>query len=154
MHYRFSGGKERLEMKTFAGYLKLLISLPCLLQLLSCQISTEPSTGHEVVRVEREIISDQRLPGQVDSTLFYFQSFVDWNPPRNWLDTLRADSLADWFSHSDYRLTDMWFPNDLPICFMPFDTYNFVFIRLQRTDTSIARTGFCRFEVFVLTILP
>ena len=119
-----------------------------------CQKSTEPITEQEVVRIKMEIISNRQLPGQVDSTLFYFQSFVEWNPPKNWLDTLHADSLAAWFSHSEFRLTDMWFPNDLPICFMPFNTFNFVFIRLQSPDTIVASKGFGRIAVFGPSCFP
>ena|SRR5258706_11219005 len=101
-----------------------------------------------------EVISNQQLPGQVDSTLFYFQMFVDWNAPRNWLDTLSADSLANWFAHSDFRLTDMWFPNDFPICFVPFETYNFAFIRLQSPDTAVATKGFGRVSVLGSICFP
>jgi hypothetical protein len=131
--------------------LRIGLSVLLWLVLPACQESTQPVGGH--VDVAFEVISEFQLPTQIDSNLVFYRKFVEWNP-NDMLDTVRADSLAAGFARLTSVITDLWFPNVLPICSMPFDTYNHAYVRFASSDTSLLSQGFSRTSSIIRGCFP
>ena len=113
-----------------------------ILTLLSCNKSSNLINPITHVQVAKEIISNTvSLEG--DSNVCYYKEFVEWNF-ENFRDVHKADSLAQWFAKSKYQIKEMWFPNESSVCLMPFQTENFVTIRLAAPDTSLFLEGYKR----------
>lgn len=74
-----------------------------------------------------------------DSLSLYLDVEAKWG---DMVDTSRADSLADWFLQSGFKIEDMWIPATEPICTRPYYTYGYVYVRLERPDTLIDTLGF------------
>ena len=108
----------------------------------SCNKSSEPTNPITPANLSMEIIPYQDAPSIVDSNLCYLKEFKSWNTTNSLLDTLKADSLAEWFAQSQYKITDMWFPNIETLCLFPIQTENIVTIRLQQPDTSLKSEGY------------
>lgn len=107
----------------------------------SCKKSNEPTSPTTQVNLRMEIISFQDAQTVGDSTLCYIQDFVSWNAS-SLLDTIKADSLAQWFAQSPYQITDMWFPNVYTRCMRPIMTENEVTLKLSSQDTNLRSLGY------------
>lgn len=108
----------------------------------SCNKSSEPTNSITSTNLSMKIISYQDAPATVDSNLCYTKEFKSWNTFNSLLDTLKADSLANWFAQSQYQITDMWFPEVGTVCSFPIQTENIVTIRLLQPDTSLKSQGY------------
>jgi len=119
-----------------------LLNVTCLILFIipSCKNTSQPTNPNEV-KLSMEIISFQDAPSIVDSNLCYKKLFVEWNKS-NWRDTLKADSLAEWFAQSQYQITDMWFPNVSTFCLYPINTENIVTLKLLKPDTNLKSQGY------------
>ena len=114
------------------------IILFILLIVPSCKnTSTNPIQSN----LSMEIIPYQDAPSIVDSNFCYIKRFVEWNTS-SWLDTLKADSLAQWFAQSQYQIIDMWFPNVSTLCLNPINTENIVTLKLLQSDTNLKSQGY------------
>ncbi len=100
-----------------------------------------------------EIISYQAAPTIVDSNLCCLKLFVEWNK-LSWRDTLKADSLAQWFAKSQYPITDMWFPNVDTRCLNPINTENIVTLKLARPDSTLKSLGYSSTTSVVSACFP
>ena len=119
--------------------LMFTISMLYLVVLLSgCSESTEPTS---TVTLRMEIISRSQVWVRADSSLYYYRAYPEWNVTA-FLDTLRADSLAESFAKSKYNITDMLFPNGVPICLKPYNTFNLAYLKLSSPDSAIEELGF------------
>ena len=144
-------------MKLFNLILFGLVILLFAISLSSCQRSNEPTSPIITTNLKMEIIPYQDVPVNVDSNLCYIKIFVSWNTSVSKLDTLKADSLAEWFAQSQYQITDMWFPDVESRCLNPLATENTVTIKLAQPDTSLKSQGFSSTSSavdFLLHILP
>jgi hypothetical protein len=108
----------------------------------SCRNSDQGTNPVEKVNLTMEIVSCSDVPAELDTNLSYSKSFVEWNTTTNWHDTTKADSLALWFLQSQYKITDMWYPESGNICLYPINTDNLVTIRLAEADTSLKSQGY------------
>ena len=119
------------------------ISSICLI-LISCSTSVGPVNSIIEKQVTVEIISSHDAPATVDSTLCYVKQFVEWNRDTSsgLLDTTKADSLAKWFTQSQYKITDMWFPDVYSLCQNPINTENVVTLKLVSPDASLLSEGY------------
>jgi hypothetical protein len=111
------------------------------LLFVSCKKSSTPTSPTFHVQVSMEIIPYQSAPATVESTLGYIKQFVEWNPS-GIRDTTKADSLAQWFAQSPYRVTDMWFPEVDSRCAIPINTENVVTLELAAPDTNLKSLGY------------
>ena len=112
--------------------------------IYSCSSSKEPA--FEEVTFELEIISNSQTPVEIDTNLFYIREFISWNTQSSNHDTLRADSLAQYFTTSPYKLSNMWFPHSDGICTFPERTQNYVIIQLEQPDSTLLADGYQRFR--------
>lgn len=114
--------------------------------VLSCKKSSEPTSSNGQVNVKMEIISYLNAPANVDSNECYLKYFIEWNSPGNPLsrDTVKCDSLVNWFAKSKYQITDLWFPNITSRCNNPIFTQNIVSLKLSSPDTSFESLGYSK----------
>lgn len=102
-----------------------------------CNSPTAASHQHQRAIVQIDTVAVSQIIA--DSTRDYLDVEVKWGFT---LDTARADSLANWFAQSGFRILDMWFPASGPACLRPYQTLNYVFVRLEQPDSLIDTLGF------------
>jgi hypothetical protein len=120
----------------------ILISTLIALIFPYCWNSDQGINPVEKVNLTMVIVSCSDVPSVLDTNLSYTKLFVEWNTSKNLHDTTKADSLALWFLQSQYKITDMWFPEYGNICLYPINTENMVTIRLAEADTSLKSLGY------------
>ena len=103
----------------------------------ACNSPTSASHLNRRATVKIETVTLTQIV--TDSTSGYLDVEVQWGFQ---LDTTRADSLANWFAQSGFTILDMWFPASGPVCLLPFQTLNYVFVRLEQPDSLIDTLGF------------
>ena len=108
--------------------------------LESCSSPSAPSSANATATIQIDTVTYTQVESP-DSLSLYVDVEVKWGLA---LDTTRADSLANWFSRSKFKIEDMWFPASGPVCARPYNTYNFVFVRLAQPDSLIDTLGFAR----------
>jgi hypothetical protein len=118
-----------------------LISVLTIFMFPSCWNSDQGTNPVGKVNLTMVIVSCSDVPAVLDTNLSYSKLFVEWNTS-SWHDTTKADSLALWFLQSQYKITDMWFPEYGNICLYPINTENMVTIRLVEADTSLKSLGY------------
>lgn len=131
-----------LGWKIMSTYKFVFLTFIFAISFISCKRSSEPTSPTFRVQLSMEIIPVNSDTATVDSTLDYSKLFIEWNKPSNLLDTTKADSLAQWFAHSDYQITDMWFPNVNTACSIPIQTENVVTLKLAVPDTRLQSIGY------------
>ena len=113
-----------------------LVAMSVELECCSNPSAASGTIGRATIQIDTVAYTQVESP---DSLSLYVNIEVKWGLA---LDTARADSLANWFSRSQFRIEDMWFPASGPVCARPYNTYNFVFLRLQQPDSLIDTLGF------------
>jgi hypothetical protein len=58
------------------------------------------------------------------------------------LDSTKINSLVNWFAGSNFNITDLWVPATGPVCSMPIETENIVYVKLSQPDSLIDTLGF------------
>ncbi len=106
--------------------------------LESCQSPTAVSNSMKTT-IQVDTVSYKQIGGQSVTSSLYLNIEKKWGLAK---DTARADSLANWFARSQFKIEDMWFPASLPICLRPFITFNYIFVSLAQPDTLIDTLGF------------
>lgn len=104
--------------------------------------SCNKPTAHSSKTTRSTIQVDTVAYSQVksgDSLSLYLDVETKWGDK---VDAAHADSLANWFLRSKFKIEDMWIPATEPVCTRPYYTYGYVFVRLERPDTLIDTLGF------------
>jgi len=113
-----------------------LLYLASIISLIpnSCSNSSKPISN----RYDLEIITYSDLTSTVDSSLFYYKYYDDWELN---LDTLKANSLANYLADEFNSISDMWFPQNNSQCKWGMND-NFVFISLTGPEPSLIEEGY------------
>jgi len=118
-----------------------LLYLVSIISLLpnSCSNSSEPINN----RFDIELITYLELTSSIDSNLFYYKHYYDWEIN---LDTLKANSLANNFADDFNSISDMWFPQKNSHCKWRTND-NFVFINLSKHNESLVDEGYKQYTL-------
>ncbi|MDE3056546.1 MAG: hypothetical protein KGJ59_01130 [Bacteroidota bacterium] len=117
----------------------VLLAITMLASFQSCHSPTAASERPEKATIQIDTVTYNQVGTQADTLTLYFTAKGGWGLG---LDTARADSLADWFARSRFKIEDMWFPASGPLCLKPYFTIDFIFVRLLQPDTLIDTLGF------------
>ena len=120
----------------------------------SCKSTSEPLTqskGEKEVNVQLEIIPYTLVPDDWDST--FYQHFKNWDWTRSF-DTTAANLLADTLKEFAPPVTDLWFPQEVPVCLDPLRVGSEVILKLSTADTMVHRLGFEPADFFPLPCVP
>lgn len=135
----YDGEDYVMRRDAFAATLLAVILLsPIAILLESCH-SPIGASGAGNLSFQTDTVSYTQITAQAGGPSLYIAAEVKWGLA---LDHARADSLAKWFAGSGFSIEDMWFPASGPLCARSYNTYNFVYVRLARADTSIDTLGF------------
>ncbi len=116
-----------------------VIMVTSAIQLESCQSPTAGSSAIQKATIQVDTVTYNQFQTQSDSGSLYLNVEVKWGLA---LSPTRADSLANWFAESQFKIEDMWFPASGPVCYISFNTFNYVFVRLEHPDTLLDTLGF------------
>ena len=105
----------------------------------SCQNPTAVTGTNKKATIQVDTVGYKQIVGQSITSTLYLNIVVKWRLVRN---ISRVDSLADWFAQSHFKIEDMWFPALDPICAIPYNTFNFIYVSLALPDTLIDTLGF------------
>lgn len=133
-----------MRATNLAVLLQIAITLAAVsIVLESCGNPSSASSTTEKATIQVDTVAYTQIVESPDSLSLYLNIDVKWGLA---LDTARADSLANWFSLSQFKIEDMWFPASGPACARPYNTFNFVFVRLEQPDTLIDTLGFMHYS--------
>ncbi len=120
-------------------YADAVILIAAAALLGSCQSPTAVTGINKKAIIEVDTVEYTQVGGQSVTSNLYLNVEIKWRQSR---DISRADSLADWFAQSQFKIEDMWFPASDPICLRPYPTSNFIYVSLAQADTLIYTLGF------------
>ncbi len=108
--------------------------------LNSCKNITSPSSSFVPADIKIDTVSYNQIGTPADTLNLYLNEETSWGLG---LDTAKADSLANWFANqSMFKIEDMWFPANGPVCLRPYKTFNFVIVKLTQPDSLFYELGY------------